>query len=723
MPAPERPVQPRNPYLNRVMIRDVSEFYGRRREVAKIFARIGASRPQSVAIVGERRIGKSSLLNHLCHPEIRRQYLDSPDAYAFVFIDLQEQREIGIPAFFETLFHGIEKAAGRTEAPGVAANYEGARQVLLRLQEEGRKLILLFDEFDAITRNPNFPEEFFAFLRAVANKYDVAYVTTSGRDLQQLCHTDRIADSPFFNIFSNLFLTRFERDEALALIQEPSRKAGVPLAPYVDDILGLAGLFPFFLQMACSTFFEQLVEGSALDLGRVRMSFEDEAEPHFKYICEHLDEDQRGVLLDLAEGRPVAPNRAYLLAKLRRDGYLLEEGNRQKLFSSVFVEVLRRSHQAHDSPPPSPKVPSQDSVIPEPSVGDAAAGLVYGGISDKSSNASLVGQHIGSYKILSCLGIGGMGEVYRAHDTTLGREVALKVLPASLMHDSDRRARFKREARVLAALNHPHIAAIYGFEESHGIPGLVLELVEGPTLADLILRTAGSRSGPRLPAAISITDALTIGRQIASALEAAHSKGIIHRDLKPANIKLQRALESRSNPSQKGSSDEILVKVLDFGLAKAFAGDRSTDDQLQTETVALTHTGQIVGTPAYMSPEQLRGDPLDSRADIWAFGCVLYELLTVRQAFAAASLSDVIADVLNREPDWQQLPPETPPEIRRLLSRCLQKDSKRRLHDITDARLELDEALADADLRGSRGSVPSPSFVSRIWRLFGFHSK
>jgi serine/threonine protein kinase len=348
--------------------------------------------------------------------------------------------------------------------------------------------------------------------------------------------------------------------------------------------------------------------------------------------------------------------------------------------------------------------------------------VAYDGVSDNSSNNSLVGQHIGGYKILSCLGIGGMGEVYRAHDTTLGREVALKVLPTSLIHDADRRARFKREARVLAALNHPHIAAIYGFEESQGTPGLVLELVEGPTLADMIPRAPGSRSGPG-SRDISITDALTIGRQVASALEVAHSKGIIHRDLKPANIKLQRALDSRSNPAQKWRSDEIFVKVLDFGLAKAFAGDRSIDDQVQTETVALTHPGLIVGTPAYMSPEQLRGDPLDNRADIWAFGCVLYELLTVQPAFAAASLSDTIADVLNREPDWQQLPPETPSEIRRLLSRCLQKDSRRRLHDIADARLELDEALADLDPRTSRGSPPSTSFVSRIWRLFRFHRK
>jgi serine/threonine-protein kinase len=696
MPAPDRPVVPRNPYLNRVMIREVAEFFGRRREVAKIFARIGASRPQSVAIVGERRIGKSSLLNHLYHPEIRRQHLENADAYTFVLVDLQEQREIGIQAFFETVFHGIERALARPGPADVPATYEGARQAFLQLQDEGRKLILLFDEFDAITKNPNFPEEFFSFLRAVANKYDIAYVTTSGRDLQQLCHTERIADSPFFNIFSNLFLTRFERDEALALIQDPSSRAGIGLTPYVPDILDLAGLFPFFLQMACSAFFEQLAEGSALDLGRARASFQEEAEPHFKYIFEHFDDDQRGVLRDLADGRSVPPNRSYLLSRLKRDGYLIEEGDRLRVFSSAFAEVLERGQ-------------ASSAQVRTPTSGAAD------GRSATTRPDSLVGQQLGPYEVLSLLGAGGMGEVYRALDRKLNREIALKVLPASFVHDADRLARFEREARLLAALSHPHIAAIYGLEESQEIRGLVLELVEGPTLADWIARGPGTRR-------MSINSSLTIGRQIASALEAAHSKGIIHRDLKPANIKLQQSPGSRSSAAPHRSPQEIFVKVLDFGLAKAFVGDQSKDDQNLTETVAITVPGLIVGTPAYMSPEQLRGGTLDNRADIWAFGCVLYELLTVRRAFAAASTSDIIAEVLNGEPDWQQLPPDTPSEIQRLLSRCLQKDSRRRLHDIADARLELDEAL-DADQRrsgGSRGSgesqVSAGSFVSRLWR-------
>jgi Tol biopolymer transport system component len=280
---------------------------------------------------------------------------------------------------------------------------------------------------------------------------------------------------------------------------------------------------------------------------------------------------------------------------------------------------------------------------------------------------SLIGARFGSYTIRALLGVGGMGEVYRAHDETLGREVAVKVLSPAFTAEPDRRARFEREARMLAALNHPHIGGIYGVEEADGVRALVLELVEGETLAERIAGP-GPTSGSDAPG-LAISESLTISRQIADALEAAHEKGIVHRDLKPANIKI---------------TPEGAVKVLDFGLAKVATPDSPDSDPSQSRA------GAVFGTAAYMSPEQARGHNVDKRADIWAFGCVLFEMLTGRAAFAGDTASDTIAKILEREPDWSTLPSATPVAIRRLLFRCLTKDAKRRLRDVGDVRIEID---------------------------------
>ena len=284
------------------------------------------------------------------------------------------------------------------------------------------------------------------------------------------------------------------------------------------------------------------------------------------------------------------------------------------------------------------------------------------------------GARVGSYEIVALVGAGGMGEVYRARDGKLTRDVALKILPPLFARDPERLARFSREANLLATLNHPNIAAIYGFESSDHSPALVLEMVEGPTLAERIER------GP-----IPLEDALPIARQIADALEAAHAQGIVHRDLKPANIKVR---------------DDGTVKVLDFGLAKAIAVDSSPGVVPLSPTItspAATAMGTIMGTAAYMSPEQARGRAVDKRSDIWAFGAVLYEMLTGRRAFDGEDVSYTLANILKGEPDWSALPAGTPPAIERVLRRCLTKDPRLRTHDVADVRIELDErASADA---------------------------
>jgi eukaryotic-like serine/threonine-protein kinase len=287
------------------------------------------------------------------------------------------------------------------------------------------------------------------------------------------------------------------------------------------------------------------------------------------------------------------------------------------------------------------------------------------------------GTRLGSYEMLGTLGAGGMGEVYRARDMKLNRDVAIKVLPDLFATDSDRLARFTREARTLAALNHPNIAIIHGLEEAAGVRALVMELVEGEDLSQRIARGA-----------IPLDEALPIAKQIAEALEAAHEQGIIHRDLKPANIKLR---------------PDGTVKVLDFGLAKAMepAGDHGPAEAghyvlSQSPTIttpAMTLAGVILGTAAYMSPEQAKGKPVDKRADIWAFGCVLYEMLAARRAFEAEDVSETLAAVLMKEPDWTALPAATPAAVMIVLRRCLQKDRKRRVRDIGDVSLALDGAF------------------------------
>ena len=313
-----------------------------------------------------------------------------------------------------------------------------------------------------------------------------------------------------------------------------------------------------------------------------------------------------------------------------------------------------------------------------------------------------IGTRLGPYEVVSAIGAGGMGEVYRARDTKLGRDVALKILSEVFASDPDRLARFQREAQVLASLNHQNIAAIHGLEDSAGIHALVLELVEGPTLADRIAQ------GP-----ISLDEALPIARQIAEALEAAHDHGIIHRDLKPANVKLR--------------SDGV-AKVLDFGLAKAMAPEKENSEAANLSmsptltTPAATRMGVILGTAAYMSPEQAKARPVDKRTDVWAFGCTLFEMLTGRRAFEGDDVSDTMASVLKSDPDWSALPVGTPSSIERLLRRCLAKDRKARVSDIGVARYEIEEALTGSSTSAAekqKTPVAPPAIFRRAIAVIG----
>jgi len=296
----------------------------------------------------------------------------------------------------------------------------------------------------------------------------------------------------------------------------------------------------------------------------------------------------------------------------------------------------------------------------------------------------IVGRRLAQYEIIGLLGKGGMGEVYRARDTRLGRDVAIKILPEDVARDPERLARFEREAKMLASLNHPNIAALYGLEEMDGRVFLVMELAEGEDLSQRL------KTGP-----VPVDEAIKLGRQIGEGLEAAHAKGIVHRDLKPANIMV----------SESGK-----VKLLDFGLARAYQADDSSGDPSNSPTItsAMTQHGVILGTAAYMSPEQARGKSVDRQTDIWAFGVVMFEMLTRHRLFHGETVSDSVGAILHRDPDWELLPPGTPRPLRRLLRRCLARDRAMRLHDIGDALIELGDHDTDGEV-----TAPTPPAARR----------
>ena len=355
-------------------------------------------------------------------------------------------------------------------------------------------------------------------------------------------------------------------------------------------------------------------------------------------------------LFEAAVERPPAERAAFLAAATGGDEALRRE-----------IESLLDS--ARSDPGFTDRLPFRDRAA----LADSEA--LPSGESTRTGAPFIGAADVGPYRVIALLGAGGMGEVFRARDSKLHRDVALKVLPSAFEFDPDRLARFRREAQMLAALNHPHIAAIYGLEESKSRQALVLELVEGDTLAKRI------EGGPLL-----LADALTMARQIAEALQAAHDKGIIHRDLKPANIKVTPA---------------GVVKVLDFGLAKTAAGDLPLTTAWPAPTEAgETRDGAILGTAAYMSPEQARGEEVDARTDVWAFGCVLFEMLAGRRAFAADTASDSLGKILEQEPNWSALPTSTPAKLQQLLRQCLQKDRRRRLPTIAEARVVIEHLLA-----------------------------
>ncbi len=333
----------RNPYLNRVMIRRGSDFFGRNQDVNRIYARLNATPPGSVSVVGDRKIGKSSLLNFIYMRQNRQEYLDHPDKMIMVFMDLQQHKDMGIESFVRVLLTLANlELRGRVDVSDCSHNLDGIRVMVERMDGAGLRLAILLDQFELITGNKNFGLEFFSFLRFLANHFNVAYLTSSARDLQSLCHDEQISDSPFFNIFSTMRLQVFKRDEALALIRKPSAEIGRPLEPYFEEILGMAGLFPFLLQMACSHALEYLEEvDKVADFQEIRRRFYEEARFFYRHMWDGFDPYQRSLLRRVAGHKGIPDSLSHVLEELANRNYVSMESSGTKLFASTFEHFVK----------------------------------------------------------------------------------------------------------------------------------------------------------------------------------------------------------------------------------------------------------------------------------------------------------------------------------------------------------------------------------------------
>ncbi len=340
----------RNPYLNRVMIKTPTDFFGRQREVRKIYSRLDAPHPQSISVVGDRRIGKSSLLNYIYNQKNRAKYMQNHEKAIFVYLDFQSDLDFDMPKFIDFIFsvfsYEIKEGQGYTDR---AKNLEQLKEVVQELHEQGKRIIILMDEFEVITKNEKFEEDFFSFLRSLANSYRVAYITSSREELQLMCHHKDISDSPFFNIFSNLPLHPFNREEALELIIAPSSREGVPLEPYASQILELAGNFPFYLQIACSNVFEYLLDNpeSEPDWMQISEMFKDEVFPHYSFLWERMEEQERENLYRIASGKPISKKYNYINENLLRRGYLQESNGELKVSSASFRDFVLAQMERH----------------------------------------------------------------------------------------------------------------------------------------------------------------------------------------------------------------------------------------------------------------------------------------------------------------------------------------------------------------------------------------
>jgi hypothetical protein len=552
------------------------------------------------------------------------------------------------PAFLTFLCGEVAAAFGAPKPP--APCRDALIEQLRQVDADGLRLALLWDEFEVVTRSRSHGLDLYSFLRSLAQNHRLAYVTASGRDLRTVCHSAQVADSPFFNVFQTVRLRPLSRDEARALVTEPSATAGLPLGDHaglaIDD---LAGTFPFFLQIGCTALFEHLDEqdGGAPDLGAVEERFLEEAEPHFRYVWEErLSEEERQVVAEAAHGRVASPAARRIAERLEREGYVTKRDDKYAPFSRCFARFVRELLAEQAAPDEEPSAVFGETRIDE---SRKRAGAVSG-----STTSAPVGRRLstpgplgpasvllGKYEVVSELGEGGMGKVYLARHIDLGRKVVVKVLNPQVAGAPDMVTRFRREAMAASTIGHPNVVQVHDFDwHEDGRPFLVMEYLEGEDLAQRIYGKAGNESHPLPP-----REAVEILCAACDGLAAAHERHIVHRDLKPSNLFLARP----TGTTPTGPRGYV-VKVLDFGISK----------MVDLGAQPLTRSSGMLGTPCYMAPEQIRdASTAGPAADQYALGVVLYEALTATLPFEAGQS---IA-----RPFWPNPPPPppTPPGARR----------------------------------------------------------
>lgn len=625
-----------NPFFNRHRITDPAYFFGREREIEALYSAIATRQCRS--IVGERKMGKSSLLSHLADPNSLRQHGFDPDKYVFVYIDLEGMANITYEEFWPELLDRMETALPKqaSELRAMVSDlaiqpdvrFMQVRRLLRRVDRAGLTMVLMLDEFESLAANEAFSSSFYGELRSLAGEMGIVYITASRRSLYDLTyqHADTLS-SPFFNIFSEEPLRLLPHQEAVLLLGKLSLR-GVTKRPFtptqIETLIHLAGPHPFFLQLAgyylyaCTD--EQAALGSVPE--RVVHRFKLEAEDHFRYLWSQLKEPEQDGLLHLSTCSPEMRRRLLSRALLDEDA-----GGGIRPFSAAFADFLSRT-----------------DPLERPTTQRHA---------QNNHTTDLSGTTLGSYRVLTAVGRGGMAVVYKGYQPSLDRYVAIKVMSHVLAGDRTFIERFQREAASVAQLRHQNIVQMYDFDIHEDISYMVMEYIEGKTLKERLLELRQQQQ--RLP----LTEAVQIVRDIAAALDYAHAYSIVHRDVKPANILLRR--EERL--AQLTGAAPFVGVLTDFGIARMLEG------------MQLTGTGATIGTPDYMSPEQARGEPAGPASDVYALGVLLYEMLTGELPFTADTPIAVLLKHMQADPPpLLAKAPDLSAEMETVLMRSLAKD-------------------------------------------------